>query len=1797
MRAFKLTKSLMALLAAALPSMAAQPVAISFQNGVNGYQGTFDRRIGPGSGTNPEIDGIAVSGNTAYYIDGGASTLNDGGYTQGLIRFDGIVEALPAGAKIVEAKLTVLTKTHSNAQSGNNFNIYRLSRAFDSNSSALAGGDFGTNGLEGDVDMLIGSFEGMLTGGTQVSADVTRAVQSWVNGSPNLGLGIRADRGTDGWSFHTTGAGNIADRPKLEISYFTVEDDAEVHEFQQGLNGYTDSMQVIYNAPIPVAPDPPVYTTIIGSTVQEAFLDGVNPPSTEPDIPGMLRFGGVETELEGRKVVSAILRIVTGFSSGAADSPGPFTVHPMLVPFDESSQYGEFAGDSGAMLTAGQIGPAVAVFTGMQDTEVVDVDVSEVVRNWATGTANHGFYIGSGTPNGWQIFTTGASEVGFRPLLRVISTPLPPIAITSPAASSRNVLGTPMVFQADAAVTPPATVAQVEFFVNGVSVGTDSTAPYSFSYPAASLGNFVLTAVLTDSEANTITSEPVTFSVIPAAGSGGLYFDGLADHVALGDTFELKLATFTIETWFRRETPGIATTTGTGGVVAIPLVAKGRNQAENSTLDTNWFLGIRESDGVLCADFEGAGGANVPVAGITPVAYGEWQHAAATFNGTEWRLYLNGNLEAVRNAGGLTPRFDSIQHASIATAMNSTGLGEGAFGGFMDEVRIWNTARTQAQLRQSIHFEVPSSNGLVARWGMTEGTGNTITSSAFAPTVGTFSGAPVWTNGAAFSNNILPDIAFVSPSSGESFLKTDTITVTVIANDPDGSITEVAYFDNGVLIGTSTVSPFSFNYANPPVGTRRLVAVAKDNNGNTSRTNDILTLYITFDSPTVPGYSAGLVDGGDEDLYSGIPAADPAGWNIAATSPSPRGFTDPGTIPGDLDVRVNGSAVPFNSGVLLTTNVALNDNFASIDNFALPYESSGFYRVSNMDNNGPGEVEPLVSPESSSFALAWFPYADGWVGANIAADGSVVGGSSSLPPTVSITNSAVGTYRIEGLPSSGNLLSMAIGAGDDNSTAVALSGDAWIVTVGDNNQNLENGGFCFVYVPTAANRVLSGTIGNLGEVTALNGELALVGASCVLGPQGYEITFGNGSVINPSNTALFVTPDPTLGIGADNIYSYSANGNSFVVFSHDLPGLPTVHQNGGFRFLATPLNPVAPVTGEVSLVVSDSQAAEDGSDQTLAFTVTRSGSINSELTVNYTVGGSATPGDDFISLPGLVVIPSGSASAQVSVTVLPDNMLEQTETVTLSLAAGVGYTLSQYASGTGMIMDAGSNLPTTTVQFQQGVNGYSGQFQKRIGYAISSGTYTAQLGSSVASYGVDGGDPDINDMIRFDNIIGNSPGQVPPGAKVLKAELVLTTAVVSDAQSPGPFMVDRLTSPVNGNTTYDEISAGSGFEGVRGISTGLPVAGFPPLAQGEAGAADVTSIVREWASGTPNHGFAILTGGTSDGWNYCTVGNANVALRPRLSVTYINQPSREYTFTADRSARINSQPGSNTLDGSSLNAEFIDALTNNSQEALIRFAVAFDDMAEAAIPLDEEIVKAELLVTTANPFFGNGTQSTGPVLVHQMLEDWTTSTSYGLHGTKIGVHVAPPVAAMTGLGQGSTTWIDVTSMVRSWRAGAPNHGVSLKPGTGDDWMLFWPGTPFGDVAAPRLRITTAGGSIPNDPPFAMWAAANGAAGITTDSDDDGDGITALVEYALGLSPTASDTLPGLVRNGGNLSLSFTKGLEARVDPRISYKILGSDDLTDWVEEVTAVNAVDSISVQKPVGQGTWFFRLEVIYTP
>ena len=77
----------------------------------------------------------------------------------------------------------------------------------------------------------------------------------------------------------------------------------------------------------------------------------------------------------------------------------------------------------------------------------------------------------------------------------------------------------------------------------------------------------------------------------------------------LGAASDLRSATFTLELWFKRTGAGVGTSTGTGGIAsAIPLIAKGRAEAETPAADINYFLGIDATSGKLVGDFEeGAG--------------------------------------------------------------------------------------------------------------------------------------------------------------------------------------------------------------------------------------------------------------------------------------------------------------------------------------------------------------------------------------------------------------------------------------------------------------------------------------------------------------------------------------------------------------------------------------------------------------------------------------------------------------------------------------------------------------------------------------------------------------------------------------------------------------------------------------------------------------------------------------------------------------------------------------------------------------------------------------------------------------------------------------------------------------------------------------------------------------------------------------------------------------------------------------------------------------------------------------
>ena len=241
---------------------------------------------------------------------------------------------------------------------------------------------------------------------------------------------------------------------------------------------------------------------------------------------------------------------------------------------------------------------------------------------------------------------------------------------------------------------------------------------------------------------------------------------------------KLNASVFTLEVWFNRtnSTGGTTTTTsatGGGGLFdAIPLIAKGRGEGEYSNVDFNYFFGIDQVSDRLAVDFEDSTTVtpnpnNHSFIGSTAITPNVWHHAAVTYDGQTWRLYLDGRLDATQTLSQpFAPRADSIQRTAIGSALTSTGAAGGFFNGGIDEARVWNVARTWEQIRDTKDDELTSGAGLVGRWGLDEGTpATTVADSTASPITGTLVNTPTWVAGQyAFPQDTTPP----SPPAGVS---------------------------------------------------------------------------------------------------------------------------------------------------------------------------------------------------------------------------------------------------------------------------------------------------------------------------------------------------------------------------------------------------------------------------------------------------------------------------------------------------------------------------------------------------------------------------------------------------------------------------------------------------------------------------------------------------------------------------------------------------------------------------------------------------------------------------------------------------------------------------------------------------------------------------------------------------------------------------------------------------------------------------------------------------------------------
>ena len=101
-------------------------------------------------------------------------------------------------------------------------------------------------------------------------------------------------------------------------------------------------------------------------------------------------------------------------------------------------------------------------------------------------------------------------------------------------------------------------------------------------------------------------------------------------------------------------------------------------------------------------------------------------------------LYVNGGAPATAVATVWSNSFISsipTDPTLLGTGRADAGTLQSPLTGRLDEIRIWNYARTQTEILADKNRELTSAPGLVHRWGLNEATGTTT-----ADSVGTSSG-------------------------------------------------------------------------------------------------------------------------------------------------------------------------------------------------------------------------------------------------------------------------------------------------------------------------------------------------------------------------------------------------------------------------------------------------------------------------------------------------------------------------------------------------------------------------------------------------------------------------------------------------------------------------------------------------------------------------------------------------------------------------------------------------------------------------------------------------------------------------------------------------------------------------------------------------------------------------------------------------------------------------------------------------------------------------------------------------
>jgi hypothetical protein len=186
-----------------------------------------------------------------------------------------------------------------------------------------------------------------------------------------------------------------------------------------------------------------------------------------------------------------------------------------------------------------------------------------------------------------------------------------------------------------------------------------------------------------------------------------LSFDGSDDYVDVVDSDVYRpTKALTVSTWFK----------------APAQSDYKRIISTNSTANVGYDIHLFPSGAQGKIQFDiGTGSQNSLVSTTTGLGDNKWHYVSGTWDGQTMKLYIDGNQEASGNLTG------TITYSSTYLALGSTGSFGSLYNGAIDDVRIYNYARTQKQIVMDMnagHPAVGSPVGsAVAHYKFDEGQG------------------------------------------------------------------------------------------------------------------------------------------------------------------------------------------------------------------------------------------------------------------------------------------------------------------------------------------------------------------------------------------------------------------------------------------------------------------------------------------------------------------------------------------------------------------------------------------------------------------------------------------------------------------------------------------------------------------------------------------------------------------------------------------------------------------------------------------------------------------------------------------------------------------------------------------------------------------------------------------------------------------------------------------------------------------------------------------------------------------